>query len=102
MDPELDVLHEELERVDMTWKELLVLAVETAGPESGPAGFMNALGFDVNLAISLLRQLPDHAGPSAFLNRVSSEQLAANAATRPRAARLPSDASGSGSPLRRV
>ena len=91
MDPELDVLHEELERVDMTWKELLVLAVETAGPESGPAGFMNALGFDVNLAISLLRQLPDHAGPSAFLNRVSSEQLSAGAVTRPRTPHLQVD-----------
>lgn len=102
MEPELDALHEELERVDMTWKELLVLAVETSGPESSPAGFMNALGFDVNLAISLLRRLPDHAGPSAFLNRVSSEQLAANAATRARAARLPFDASVSGSRPKRV
>ena len=72
MEEELGALHEELERVDMTWKELLVLAVETSGAESGQAGFMNALGFDVNLAISLLRQLPDHAGPAAFLNRASS------------------------------
>jgi len=102
MEGELSALHEELERVDMTWKELLVLAVETSGPDSQSAGFMNALGFDVNLAISLLRQLPDHAGPSAFLNRVSSQQLGVAMPTPSRAPRPLAAASAAESPPRRA
>jgi hypothetical protein len=96
MEPELAALHEELERVDMTWRELLVLALEAGGPETGAPGFMNALGFDVHLAVSVLRQLPDRAGPSAFQNRVSFGP------TLPPVPSLPADASVSESRLRRV
>jgi hypothetical protein len=58
--------------VGVTWDELH--EGREAELPSGVAGTLRAVGFDVALALTLLRSLPDGAGTAGFLERFR-EQL---------------------------